>query len=117
MTKYESAMVLLQIISVLVAIGGVAVLWWQIKETGKRVTDASIRSLWFQLRSDRRQMEADVTKIDIEQGEFKRRREQLKEGIRQASRLSEALETSYPDAFTRVFKEEADKERDSLQVV
>jgi hypothetical protein len=115
-TNPECARVFLQAISVLVSIVGVVALWWQIAETRKRVTEASVRSFWAQLRSDRRQMDAEVTKIDIKQGDLERRREQLAKGIYTLSKLSEALEVDYPDAFPESFKREADKERETLKV-
>jgi hypothetical protein len=95
------------------------VLAWQIREAGKRVSEASIRFLWAQLRSERQQMEADVTKIDIqgEKGDLRRRREQLAKGIYRVSWLSQALESRYSDVFPHSFKEEADKMRDSFPVV
>ena len=69
------------------------------------------------MRSERWQMEADVTKIDIQGGDLERRREQLAKGIYRVSWLSQALENRYPDVFPDWFKEEADARRDSFPVV
>ncbi|TEU17901.1 MAG: hypothetical protein E3J21_07270 [Anaerolineales bacterium] len=112
----EWARVFLQAVSILVSIAGIVALVWQIRKTGQRVADASARFWWAQLRSERQQMEADVTKIDIEQGDLERRREQLAKGIYRVSLLSQLVESRYPDAFPDWFKEEADAKRDSPPV-
>jgi hypothetical protein len=116
-TDPEWARVFWQAVSVLVSALGVVALVLQIRATGKRVTEASIRFLWSQLRTERQQMEADVTKIDIEQGDLERRREQLAKGIYRVSWLSQAIESRYPDVFLDWFKEEADARRDSFPVI
>ena len=84
-TDPDWARVFWQAVSVFVSFGGVLVLAWQIREAGRRVSEASIRFLWAQLRSERQRMEADVTKIDIqgEKDDLRRRREQLAKGIYQ----------------------------------
>jgi hypothetical protein len=112
-TDLEQAKVFLQAMSVLVSVGGVILLVCQIRATGKHVADASIRFLWAQLRSERLQMEADVTKIDIKQNDSGRRRQQLENGIKRVSRLSQILETEYPDAFIEPLRREAAAQRDS----
>jgi len=118
-TDPDWARVFWQAVSVFVSFGGVLVLAWQIREAGRRVSEASIRFLWAQLRSERQQMEADVTKIDIqgEKDDLKLRREQLTKGIYRVSWLSQALESRYSDIFPHWFKEEADEMRDSFPVV
>ena len=118
-TDPDWARVFWQAVSVFVSFGGVLVLAWQIREAGRRVSEASIRFLWAQLRSERQQMEADVTKIDIqgEKDDLKLRREQLTKGIYRVSWLSQALESRYSDVFPDWLKEEADARRDSFPVV
>lgn len=116
-TEHEWAMVFWRAISVFVSLVGIFVLAWQIRETGRRVSEASIRFLWAQLRSERQQMEANVTKIDIQGGDLARRREQLAKGIYRVSWLSQALESRYPDVFPDWLKEEADARRDSFPVI
>ena len=116
-TDPEWAKVCLQAVTVIVSILGVLAVVLQIRQTGKRVADASARFWWAQLRSERQQMEADVTKIDIERGDLERRREQLAKGAHRVSWLSQLVESRYTDAFPDWFKKEADAMRDSPPVV
>jgi hypothetical protein len=116
-TDPEWAKVCLQAVTVIVSIFGVLAVVLQIRQTGKRVADASARFWWAQLRSERQQMELDVTKIDIKLGELERRRAELAKGIHRVSYLSQLVESRYPEAFPDWFKKEADARRASPPIV